>query len=335
MSSFNQRFTRINGLSERRRLPRLGVIRGGIKKKSAKTGKEYPVETPHFVCPDEVRAIFGNEPTELRIMFPINEPDAIFPQSLKWYGSSKGLKCHGDMKTAFRFDETKKDWISMDCPCEHLEDGSCKQSGILMFMIPEVSVGGIYQMRTGSYNSIVDLNSGIDYVTALLGRFAMVPLVLRRDKIETHHDGKKQYHYTMKIIFDVDIATLNKLREDNQRVLSHPQYQLPAPADENPEMDPPDVIDEEDEKPVEKPITPEEAAGIVEGEIVERSDDLESLKQRLQKVKNDDTESYLAGKLNARITTKVPKTVDEAKEWLLQIEAYKAEKNLDAKQQRQ
>lgn len=335
MSAFNQRFTRINGLSERRRLPRLGVIRGGIKKKSAKTGKEYPVETPHFVCPDEVRMIFGDEPTELRIMFPINEIDAIFPQSLKWYGSSKGLKCHGDMKMAFRFSEEKQDWFERACPCELLDQGKCKQTGVLMFMIPEVSVGGIYQIRTSSYNSIVDLNSGIDYVTALLGRFAMVPLVLRRDKIETHHDGKKQYHYTMKIIFDVDIATLNKLREDNQRVLTHPQYQLPAPAEDNPEFDPPDVIDEEDENQGPPPMTPEEVAGIVEGEIVHSAsdldtpdDELENLKAQLQKAKNDDPVSFAAGQQNAKVKVPVPKvTIEQAREWLLEIQAYKDNSN--------
>jgi hypothetical protein len=249
--SFNQRITRISGLSDRRRLPRKGIIRLGLKVKNKK-GVEYPKETEYFVCPPEVQQVFGEKPTELEIMLPINDIDAVFPQSLKWYGSSKGLKCHGDMKIAYRYDSEKKDWFERECPCDQYENGSCKQSGILMFMIPKVSVGGVYQIRTSSFNSIVDINSGIDYVSALLGRFALIPLKLLREKTETHHDEKKQFHYTLKILFDVDINTLNQLRSDTQRVLEHPRYQLPAPIDENPELDPPDIIEDE-----ETPIEPE------------------------------------------------------------------------------
>lgn len=244
---FNQRITRIKGLSDRRRLPRLGSIRLGIKKKSAKTGNEYPVEVDYFVCPPEVQAVFGEKPKELEIMVPINEIDAVFPQAYKFYGSSKGLKCQGNGEIAYRVKEDTGEMIEVECPCELLDQGKCKQSGTLMVMVPKVSVGGIYQIRTSSFNSIVDINSGLDYVSALVGRFAMIPLTLRRVKTETHHDDKKQYHYTLQIIFDVDISTLNQLKTDNVRVLEHPRYQLPAPIDENPEMDPIDIIDEEDE----------------------------------------------------------------------------------------
>jgi len=64
MSKFKGRVTRIEGLSDRRRLPRLGIIRLGIKAISEKTGNEYPKEVPYFVAPDEVRSIYGEQPTE-------------------------------------------------------------------------------------------------------------------------------------------------------------------------------------------------------------------------------------------------------------------------------
>jgi len=244
--TFKPRFTRIQGLSDRRRLPRLGSIRLGIKVKNARD-VEYPKETEYFVCPDEVQKIYGAQPYELDVMLPINEIDAVFPTAYKHYGSSRGLKCSGDGEMAFEVDQETREMIERKCPCEKLEGGQCKQSATLMVMLPRVSVGGVYQIRTGSYNSIVDINSGIDYVAALLGRFALVPLKLRREKIETHHDGKKQNHHTLKIIFDADITTLNALRSDTQRVLEHPRYQLPAPVDENPELDPVDIVlDEED-----------------------------------------------------------------------------------------
>ena len=59
MVSFAQKITRIPGLSDRRRLPRLGSIRLGIKVKNKK-GIEYPKETEYFVCPDEVKKVFGD-----------------------------------------------------------------------------------------------------------------------------------------------------------------------------------------------------------------------------------------------------------------------------------
>jgi len=138
-----------------------------------------------------------------------------------------------------------------ECPCELLDEGKCKQSGTLMVILPKVSVGGIYQIRTSSFNSIVDVNSGLDYVQALLGRFALVPLTLRRVKTETHHDEKKQNHYTLQIIFDGDIDTLNKLRSNNERILSGPRYQLPAPVEQNPELDSVDIIVDEEDMPPE------------------------------------------------------------------------------------
>jgi len=256
-NGFAPKVTRIKNLSDRRRLPRLGIIRLGLKAKSAKTGNEYPVETPYFVCPPEVQKVYGERPTELDVMLPINNLDEVFPCAYKYYGSSKGLKCQGDGEKAWRVNEDTKEMEQVECPCKLLEEGKCKQTGMLMVMIPKVSVGGIYQVRTSSYNSIVDINSGLDYVSALLGRFALVPLKLRRVKTETHHEDKKQNHYTLQIIFDADVETLNALRSDTVRVLEHPRYQLPAPLDENPEAAPVDIMIEiEDEESIQN--TPQE-----------------------------------------------------------------------------
>lgn len=246
---FQQRVTKIKDLSDRRRLPRLGSIRLGIKKKTAQ-GKEYPAEVNYFVVPPEVQAIYGEKPTDLEIMFPLDNIEEVFPQAYKYYGSSKGLKCQGNGEVAFCAENGEM--IQKPCPCELYEQGKCKQSGTLMVMIPKVSVGGVYQIRTSSYNSIVDLNSGLDYVRALVGRFCMIPLKLRRVTTETHHDEKKQNHYTLQVIFDADIQTLNALISNTTRVLEHSrQLQIAAPLEENPDLDPVDVIDEED-KPAEE-----------------------------------------------------------------------------------
>jgi len=244
--AFKPRITQVKGLSDRRRLPRLGIIRLGLKAKSKKTGNEYPTETEWFVCPEEVRKVFGEEPKELEVMIPINDLESVFPTAYKLYGSSRGLKCQGDGDRAYRVNDETKEMKGVACPCQLLEEGKCKQSANLMVMIPKVSVGGIYQIRTSSFNSIVDIQSGLDYVAALVGRFAMIPLKLRRVKTETYHDGKKQSHYTLQIILDANIDMINTMRLDTSRILEHPRFALPAPKDENPEFDPVDVVEEEE-----------------------------------------------------------------------------------------
>jgi len=247
MSAFNQRITRIKGLSEKRRLPRLGKIRLGIKKKSSKTGAEYPAEVPYFVVPDEVQKVYGDKPTEIDVMFPLDDIDAVFPVSYKYYGSGKGLKCNGDGEIAYCADEKTKEVIEKKCPCNLLEEGKCKQSGTLSVILQKINVGGVYQITTSSFNSIVDLASGIDYVKALIGRVAMVPLKLRRVETETHHEEKKQtHHYTLQVM-DANIDAINQLRGDTIRVLEHTsRIALPEPINENPELDPVDIIVDED-----------------------------------------------------------------------------------------
>lgn len=250
MTTFKPRITSIKGLSDKRRLPRLGKIRLGIKKKSMRTGAEFPEEVPYFVVPEEIKKVYGDKPTELDVMLPIDDIESVFPVSYKYYGSGKGLKCTGDGEIAYYADEKTKEIIEKKCPCENLDNSKCKQSGTLNVILHKINVGGVYQITTSSFNSIIDVASGLDYVRALVGRFAMVPLKLRRIATETHHNDKKQIHYTMQIILDASIDAINQLRSDTMRVLEHTtKIALPEPLNENPEFDPPDIIIDEDVQP--------------------------------------------------------------------------------------
>lgn len=241
---FNRsKFTTIKGISEQRRLPLLGKIRLGIKVFSEKKQKEYPKETDYFVCPDEVKKKFEEEPKELEIMLPVEDYGIIFPQALIHYGSSKGMKCIGDGQDALRKDENNE-MQPRECPCSLLDEKKCSRSAIFRFIIPKVSIGGVYQINTGSINSIIDINSGLDYVRALIGRISMIPLKLKRVPIETHHEGMKQTHYTLKVIFDGNVEFINQLRENTKRILiGQEAVALPAPTYENPELDKVDVIE--------------------------------------------------------------------------------------------
>ena len=293
MNGFKPKFTRIQeGFSQNRRIPRLGRIRLGIKVQKLHNGQpvfkdgkpvEYPKETEHFVVPEEVARVYGDRPTELDVMFFSNDPEIIFPQSLIWYGSSKGVKCRGNGVEAERYNEQTSTWEPRTCPCEQRKTkqnlrGECDEVGHLLVTLPKVNVGGVYQIDTRSYNSTVDINSGLELVQALLatpehpeGRIAMVPLKLRRVKRDTHHDGKKQIHYPMTLTLDADVAGLHRLREDTKRILHTARFQIEGPAEENPALDPPDAVTDDesedaevvDDSPIRTNPAPSHSSGLL------------------------------------------------------------------------
>lgn len=213
-------FTRIKGLSDRRRFPRLGKIRLGLKTVS-QGGKEYPREVDYFVCPEEVRKIHGLRPKELEVLFPLNDIEIIFPQRYELYGSARGLKCVGNGEAGSRVNEKTGARQEVKCPCDLLGRG-CNKRGHLFFILPRVTFGGVYQVDVGSYHSIVNINSGLDYVKALFGRFAGIRLKLKREPQETHRKGSREIHYPVKVFFDGNIDSLRALRSGDGLLI--PEY---------------------------------------------------------------------------------------------------------------
>lgn len=237
-----QKITKVVGISERRRLPRLGKIRLGVKAVNPKTGNEYPKEVDYFVVPPEVAKVYGEKPKELDVMFPVNNIDIVFPQALKWYGDQKGLKCIGNGQIAYRLDEQSGEMIERECPCEILNNG-CALRAHLLVILPRVSMGGVYQIDCGSINSVIDINSGLEYVEGLIGRFAMVPLKLKRVPKEIPYEGQKRIHYPLQVVFEGDINLINQLMENNKRIIVATEHiALPAIEDINPKYDPDAVI---------------------------------------------------------------------------------------------
>lgn len=251
----------IKNLSDVRRLPRLGKISLGVKKKTS-AGKEYPSEVEYFVVPEKVQEVFGVSPKELRIMFPVENRDVYFQQWYKCYGTSL-LKCKGDGEKAWTWDE-KGGLVEVPCPCEKLEKGECGRVGILQFLMPDVPGAGVWQITTGSRNSIIDINSGIDFVKAIAGRAHMVPLLLKREPMDMQRiEGgkpKKSTHYTLKIDLDNDVS-LRQLQRLGQIT---PETILLPPPDESKDdlFYPPNGFKpaEEEEKPEEKKEAPPDPA---------------------------------------------------------------------------
>ncbi|HHV27396.1 MAG TPA: hypothetical protein GXX63_09400 [Tissierellia bacterium] len=163
----------IKGISDYRRLPRLGKIKLG---KRNMENKGIPYQTEYFVCPEEVQAVYGPEPTELDIMFPANDMEIIFPQYYKKYGKT-GLKCKGDGQNATCM--VKGELIEKDCTPNSPECSGCKPIGTLNFTLPKIAGFGAWQIWTSSWNSIVNLNSSIDMIKVMTGgKIAFIPLKL-------------------------------------------------------------------------------------------------------------------------------------------------------------
>lgn len=189
-------FNSIEGVSDAIRLPRIGKIHLGIKKKNAK-GTEYPVQTDYFVVnasdttPETAanlfKEVYGEQPNELNIMFPLNDREAFFPQAYKRY-SGAGLMCKGNGQAAVEMVDgvlTEKECNPETC--EHFQKDYCKLRGHLQVILPDVPGMGVWQIDTGSFNSVRNINSSIAFVQALTGgRIAMIPLKL----IIRPHKGK-------------------------------------------------------------------------------------------------------------------------------------------------
>ena len=199
----------IKGLSERRRLPRAGKIRLGIMVQGA-GGKMYPRATDYFVCPEPVQKVYGDKPTALTILFPVDDQAVLFPQQLKLYKKSGGLWCAGDGETAKRWSDAGE-LVERPCPCDFLESGECGPHATLNFFVDRVPGIGVWQLDTGNKTSIVQLNTGLEQALAAFGGLRGIPFILRLEPQETQRwdEGKRQMVRT----------TIQALRLDSEMTL--------------------------------------------------------------------------------------------------------------------
>ncbi len=273
----------IKGTSEVRRLPRLGHIRLGIKATAA-SGQEYPKETDYFILdpktPDpkwnedlkkEFEARYGNKPKAIKIMFPPVLPELFFQQFYKRYGKSTLVKCKGDGEIATtteefgkgleRIDEDDRGFIQVRCKgpaCPYqLGDNDvckkpeCSRMAMLQIILPELPGMGIWQINTGSYNSIVNINSAIEWLKGLCGRYAMIPITLMRVPEDIQYEGNKTKHYILHVDQKAfSIGDIQKLA-----LIAPERAMLPAPDESKDTL----FYDNDGKKPLELPGGPEDA----------------------------------------------------------------------------
>lgn len=207
----------IIGVSETVMLPRRGKIRLG-EKKLGKGGVEYPSALDYFAVPEEVAEIYGEKPRKLDVMIPTENIEEFFPQWYKRYGSSAGLLCKGNGKVATAMMDAGG-MGEVEChgrECTFYQEKACKQIGNLQIILPKVKGLGVYQIDTSSWNSIVNINSGLKMVKGMLGRMSWIPLVLEVKMQEAHPtvNGKKIKTIVpvMSVTSDISVCDLLKMR---------------------------------------------------------------------------------------------------------------------------
>jgi len=256
-----RRFVSIVGLSDERRIPRLGRIRLGHVNHNTQSSKSYPEEDPFFHVPEEVARVYGENPTELDVMFPVNDRSIIFPQAYEYYGNSKRLLCSGDGREAIRWDTHSLSMQHTECPCDLLGE-SCKQRGHLLVMLPKVRQTGVYQIDTSSNMSIIGINSFLHMLApedqpemGVLGYFAMVPLKLRRVPRDIYPKGYHRKSYPIELVLDATEQEIRELRAKKDEILLHTRkWAVQVPEQSNPEQDTGAIITIDGENPGESPL---------------------------------------------------------------------------------
>jgi hypothetical protein len=237
----------IEGVSDVVRIPRLGKIHLGVKGYSESKQKEYPKATDYFVVPEEIKAVHGEKPTELDIMFPVEDPNLFAQQWLRAYSLTQGLICIGDGVNARRKvdlqtgaiadHETKQwEWREITCnaqECPEYQTKRCRRVMNLQFLLPKVPGLGVWQIDTSSFYSIVNINSMIKMLKGVLGRCSMVPLTLALGPVDVSPLGQtKKTVYIMHIKKNLKLAELAQVAQ-----LPPAKVLIPEPETEQPPED--------------------------------------------------------------------------------------------------
>jgi len=279
----------IKGYTDVQRLPRIGKIHLGVKQQSTKSDALYPKAVEWFEVHEDpatsgdaaaaFREVYGERPTELDIIFPADDETTFADAYYKAYSQSWGLICKGDGESASARWDARRDgarppgvesgtwanretqeWVSMQIPClakdcPMMKAKRCRAVMNLQFLLPYVAGVGVWQVDTGSWYSIVNVQGNIRMVKAVTGgHIRGVPLKLRRVSKQVTPPGEKT-----KTVYVLDIynpLSLAQLLQWTERLQAGGPMLLPSPDDEMPEdLYPPEA--DEDGVVIEQPAVEE------------------------------------------------------------------------------
>lgn len=227
----------IKDLSEVIRLPRLGKIHLGIRHPE----KGYPMKTDYFVLPKDhsdykkLVEVFGEKPKELRILIPVEDEEQWATQYYKAYTITHGLVCKGDGEVSLRMLDTKtgdlpnkttatvamKEMACSGKGCPEYKVKKCHEVMNLRFILPEVPGLGVWQIDTGSINSILNINSCARLIKSAFKRISMIPLKLTLESVIVNNpeDGKKQTVFVLHLRTEITLSQLADATREQAKLL--------------------------------------------------------------------------------------------------------------------
>lgn len=227
----------IKNLSDDVRWPRLGKFHLGYRDKE----RGFPVKTEYFVIPkdnsayDAIFKMFGEKPKELRILIPVEDEETWASQYYRSYDMTHGLVCKGDGEIAMRMIDIKtgalpdkntgtvtmKEITCAGKECQEYKAKKCGEVMNLRFMLPEIPGIGIWQIDTGSINSILNINSCARLIKKTFGRITLVPLILSLEPIQVNNpeSGKKQTVYVLNLRSNVTLLQLADMAREQSKTL--------------------------------------------------------------------------------------------------------------------
>jgi hypothetical protein len=215
----------IKGITDKVLLPRLGKIKLGIRV-GTHSGLDGATPTDYFVCPDELKKIFGEKPRELRIMFPTEDREQCASQYLRRYSDSLQLLCRGDGQKAITYDSQRinesvptssapylKETICDPSTCRYYQVGDCRRIMNLQFLVPDCPGFGVYQLDTGSFYSIRNINSALTFIRSISPRLSMIPLSLQLVEKDIYLEGCSKTIFVLKLTWKQSIVELQKFAQ--------------------------------------------------------------------------------------------------------------------------
>ena len=181
----------------------------------------------NYLVDKEVHSLYGSQPRELPIRL-LYDDIALNIQSRYACFPGKTLWCYGDGEEALRLvNEQTGQREKVPCPCGRQEPtysgkDRCKISTKLSCLIDGVeSVGGIWTLRTTSYNSTVGLLSSLALIKRITGGpLANIPLMLtlRPKTVVSPTDGRVQTVWVVGVEYRGSIDSLRELGYERARM---------------------------------------------------------------------------------------------------------------------
>jgi hypothetical protein len=217
----SSRIIRKNGGQSISRLPLIGNIRIGEKRKSQSSGNEYPVSLDYFKATGDYASkfyeVYPEKPTKIQIVF-ISDEDF---QSCyeEWDGRDKeGRRSgYGDGETYWLWDGKEyKATTSTEEVKEYSQKHGVKWKPILTlhFIIPAIKgVFGCWKFTTsGDKSSMIAIREMYDEIKAQAGTVVNVPFDLTVKKVKSNKPGEKSVFPVVNLVPNISSENMETLR---------------------------------------------------------------------------------------------------------------------------